>query len=81
MLIEYKEDFLKEISKIKDNSFKTKVKKQVEKIVYNPEIGKPMKFDRKNTRELYIKPYRLAYSYIKEEDKLIFIEIYHKDEQ
>ena len=40
-----------------------------------------MKYARKNTRELYIKPLRLSYSYIKEEDKLIFIDLYHKDEQ
>ena len=81
MLIEYNPYFLKEISKIKDASFKEKVKKQVEKIIENPEIGKPMKFDRKDTRELYISPYRLAYAYLKNEDKLIFLEIYHKDKQ
>ena len=43
--------------------------------------GKPMKYNRKNTRELYISPYRIAYAYISSENKLIFLDLYHKDEQ
>jgi mRNA-degrading endonuclease RelE of RelBE toxin-antitoxin system len=81
MLVEYKKDFLKQISKIKDLTFKEKIKKQVERILENPEIGKPMRYDRKDTRELYISPYRLAYAYSSKEDKIIFLELYHKDEQ
>lgn len=81
MLIEYERDFLKKICKIKDNAFKEKVKKQIEKIIKNPEIGKPMQYARKGTRELYAKPYRLAYIYIQKENRIIFLEIYHKDEQ
>jgi plasmid stabilization system protein ParE len=81
MLIEYKKDFLKQINKIKDVVFKEKIKKQIEKIVDNPEIGKPMRYDRKETREVYISPYRLAYAYIQKEDKLLFLELYHKDIQ
>lgn len=81
MLIDYKKDFLKTISKIKDVASKEKIKKQVEKITDNPEIGKPMRYERKNTRELYIKPYRIAYAYDKQEGSIIFLEIYHKDEQ
>lgn len=81
MLIEYEPDFLKKIKKIKDEKFKTKIKNQIKKIINFPETGKPMKFNRKNTREQYIKPYRLAYTYIKEENKIIFLELYHKDEQ
>ena len=79
MLIDYQKNFLKKISKIKDNKLKDKVKKQVAKIVDNPEIGKPMMYSRKGTRELYIAPYRLAYAYHK--NKIIFLDIYHKDEQ
>jgi mRNA-degrading endonuclease RelE of RelBE toxin-antitoxin system len=81
LTIEYKDEFLKRISKIKDACSKEKVKKQVQKIVADPEIGKPMRFSRKGTRELYIPPFRLAYAYLPEEKKLIFLDIYHKDEQ
>ena len=62
-----------------DNTIKEKVKKQIRKIIENPEIGKPMRYARKRTKELYIKPFRLSYAYILEEKRIIFLELYHKD--
>lgn len=79
--IERKKEFLKTISKIKDPVFKERVIKQIQKIIENPEIGKPMRHSRKGTREVYVSPYRLPYAYISSENKLIFLDIYHKDEQ
>jgi mRNA-degrading endonuclease RelE of RelBE toxin-antitoxin system len=79
--IEFTIDFEKCIKKIKDNSVKDKVKKQIGKIIEFPEIGKPMMHDRKGTREVYVPPYRLSYAFIKDESKLIFLDFYHKDEQ
>ena len=79
--VERKPNFLKKISKIKDNSFKDQIKKQTKKIIENPEIGKPMKYERKGTREVYVGSFRLAYSYSPDENKVIFLDLYHKDEQ
>ena len=73
--------FAKVFEKIKDNVLKEKVKKQIEKIIENPEIGKPMMYNRKGTREVYIPPFRLSYVYTKTEDKIILLDLYHKDEQ
>mgnify|MGYP001613430269 CR=1 FL=1 len=73
--------FSKIFEKIKDNVLKEKIKKQIEKIIVNPEIGKPMMYNRKGTREVYVSPYRLSYMYSKEEDKIILLDLYHKDEQ
>ncbi|MDO8741477.1 MAG: type II toxin-antitoxin system RelE/ParE family toxin [Candidatus Woesearchaeota archaeon] len=74
--------YFKEIfSKIKDRSLKERIIKQFSKIRENPEVGKPMKYDRKGTREVYIHPFRLSYLYIKEENKVLFFDLYHKDEQ
>jgi len=64
-----------------DNFTREKVKKQIEKIIKNPEIGKSMRYARKGTRELYIKPFRLSYAYIKSEDKIILLDLYHKKRQ
>ena len=77
----YEPDFLSKICKIKDNSVKEHIKKQIRKITENPEVGKPMMYDRKGTRELYVKPFRLSYAYIKHENKVIFLDLYHKKEQ
>ncbi len=79
--VDYDEKFKEFFSKIKDNLFRLKVEKQIQKIIENPEIGKPMRNVRKGTREVYIKPFRLSYSYIKEENLIIFLEIYHKKKQ
>jgi len=81
LTIEYRETLLKTISKIKDYAAKEKIKKQIKRIVENPEIGKPMRYTRKGTRELYIGSYRLAYAYFKDKERLIFLDIYHKNEQ
>ena len=81
LTVEYKNYFLKRITKIKDTTVKEQVKKHIIKIIERPEIGKPMRFSRKGTRESYVGSYRLAYAYLKNENKLIFFDFYHKDEQ
>ncbi|MCK4492374.1 MAG: type II toxin-antitoxin system RelE/ParE family toxin [Candidatus Altiarchaeales archaeon] len=73
--------FERSVRKIKDSNLKERVKKQIQKIIKQPEIGKPMRYTRKNIREVYVSPFRLSYLYLKKEDKLIVLELYHKDEQ
>ena len=60
------------------DSFLFKSKKANKKIINNPEVGKPMRHERKGTREVYIKPFRLSYAYLKNEDLIIFLDLYHK---
>jgi len=79
--VNFDDKFREIFSKIKDNNLKEKVIKQIEKIKNNPEIGKPMKYDRKGTRELYVSPFRLSYCYIKHEERVIILSLYHKNEQ
>ena len=69
-------DFRKDFKKIKDNSIKEKIIKQISKIKDNPEIGKPMRYGRKGTRELYISPFRLSYKV--EGDIIYILALYHK---
>ncbi|MCK4937715.1 MAG: type II toxin-antitoxin system RelE/ParE family toxin [Methanosarcinales archaeon] len=79
--IAYNLSFEKKVRKIKDQVLKLKVKTKILKIIDSPEIGKPMRYSRKGTREIYISPFRLFYLYIRDEDKIIFLDLYHKDEQ
>jgi mRNA-degrading endonuclease RelE of RelBE toxin-antitoxin system len=81
VIVEFDLKFQKNFKKIKNNDIQIHIKKQITKIISNPEIGKPMRYERKDTRELYISPYRLAYAYISSENKIIFLSLYHKDEQ
>ena len=71
--------FKKKFQKIKDQSVKEKIIKQIERIIDNPEIGKPMKYARKGTRELYISPFRLSYRIF--QDEIYILDLYHKDKQ
>jgi len=79
--IEHSSQFLSFLCKIKNKADQDRIKKQIRKIIENPEIGKPMRFARKGTREIYLGSFRLSYAYLQEENKLIFLDIYHKDEQ
>jgi len=72
-------EFKKDFKKIKDKFVKEKIIKQVSKIKNNPELGKPMRFVRKGTRELYISPWRLSYKL--EENIVYILALYHKDLQ
>lgn len=64
-----------------DKSYLVRLGKLVAKIIERPEIGKPMKFDRKNTREVYLTPFRISYLYDNSENLLVFLDVYHKKKQ
>jgi mRNA-degrading endonuclease RelE of RelBE toxin-antitoxin system len=49
--VSYHPSFEKQIRKIKNEGLKQRIKLQISKIIENPEIGKPMRFGRKGTRE------------------------------
>ena len=79
--VTFTEEFKQIFLKIKDSLLKEKIIKQIEKIKTNPEIGKPMRYDRKGTRELYIKPLRLSYEYLKDKNVVNMLDLYHKKKQ
>ena len=78
--IRFDKKFVSIFSKL-DNFMKEKIMKQVKKISINPEVGKPMRNVRKGTRELYVSPFRLSYEYIKHENILYILDLYHKKKQ
>ena len=69
------------VRKIKNEDLKERIKKQIRKIIGDPEVGKPMRYIRKGTREVKILPFRLSYMHLKNEDKIIFPYLYLKDEK
>jgi mRNA-degrading endonuclease RelE of RelBE toxin-antitoxin system len=79
--VAYSSRFEKTIKKIQNASLKERVKARIIRIVDDPETGKHMRWCRKNTREVYIPPFRLSYCYDKKNDILVFLALYHKDEQ
>jgi mRNA-degrading endonuclease RelE of RelBE toxin-antitoxin system len=70
--------FEQEFKKIKDSSMKEKLKKQITKIISNPNFGKPLRYGLKGELTIYVKPYRLIYSVI--DNKLYLLRFEHRDE-
>tara|TARA_B100001971_G_C17665843_1_gene275084 strand:+ start:153 stop:398 length:246 start_codon:yes stop_codon:yes gene_type:complete len=81
MIIRESKGFINAMKHVKNKELKKRIFKQVEKMIKNPDVGKPMKHERKNTREVYIKSLRLSYMYSKEKNRIILLDLYHKDEQ
>jgi mRNA-degrading endonuclease RelE of RelBE toxin-antitoxin system len=79
--VAYDPHFEKTLRKIKDVQLKDRVKQQILKIIGDPAVGKPMRYCRKQTREVYIPPFRLSYFYDRDADTIVFLALYHKDEQ
>ena len=80
-MVAYSSSFEKTIRKIKDKQTKERIKNQILKILHCPDVGKPMRYNRKNTREVYIPPFRISYYYDERNDLLVFLSLYHKDNQ
>ena len=76
--VTFTEGFEKQFKKIKDNLTKERIKKQIEKIIENPEAGKPLRYNLKGERTLYIKPYRLIYTI--NHDEIILLRFLHRQE-
>ena len=66
--------FIKDVKRL-DSFNGQKIKKQILKILENPEVGKPLRHIR-NERVLYIKPFRLIYTLRK--DELILLKFEHR---
>jgi mRNA-degrading endonuclease RelE of RelBE toxin-antitoxin system len=79
--VAYGPHFEKTIRKIRDHEIKERLKAQIVKIVNDPSIGKPLRYSRKQTREVYIPPFRLSNLCNKRNDTLVFLSLCHKDEQ
>ena len=78
--VDYNPNFKRAFNKL-DKNYKERVEKVLIKIIENPEIGKPMRYARKGTREVYISPFRLSYVYLEEDDKIVILDLYHKKKQ
>ena len=72
--------FDKKIRHIRDRKLKERVKKQIKKIIEDPEhTGRYLQYDRKFEKKLYIPPFRLIFAYDKKEDTIYLIDFDKRD--
>jgi len=67
--------FKKEFNK-KDVFIRKKINKQIKKIIENPNVGKPLRLTLTGERAVYIKPFRLIYTFTS--DKIIILRFDHR---
>jgi len=78
MEIIFSEEFKKEFIKIKDQTTRLRIIKQLRKIGQLPESGKPLQYNLKGHRSLRIPPFRIIYRI--EQDKIIINCFDHRKE-
>ncbi len=61
MDILFSEEFKRDFQKIKDQSTRLKIIKQLKKLSEMPEAGKPLKYEWKNHRSVRVPPFRIIY--------------------
>jgi len=61
MEIIFSEEFKHEFKKIKDQTTRLRIVKQLKKLHEIPDAGKPLKYDWKNHRSIRIPPFRIIY--------------------
>ncbi len=74
----YSKEFEEDVKKIRDNALKKRLIKQVEKVLNNPNIGKPLRYNLKGERSVYVPPYRLVYTLI--DDKIFLLRFRHRED-
>lgn len=74
----YSKEFEQDVKKIRDNALKERLIKQVEKILKNPEIGKPLRYNLKRERSVYVPPYRLVSAFL--DDKIYLLRFRHRED-
>ncbi len=70
--------FERAVRGIRDAGVKERVKKQIEKLVADPEVGKPLRYDRRGERRLRVGPYRILYAV--KDDVLYLLDFRHREE-
>jgi addiction module RelE/StbE family toxin len=74
--IVYTEKFERDTRKIRDNSLKEKLEKQIRKVAESPDFGKPLRYGLKGERTIRVSPYRLIYAV--QGDRLILLRFEHR---
>jgi len=59
----YTAEFKKDIEKIRDKKVQERIKKLIQRIIDNPEVGKPLSYDLVGLRSLRVTPFRIIYEY------------------
>jgi len=66
MKVIYTEEFKRDVRKVKDKKIQDRIKKTVQKIKDNPDVGKPLRYNLFGLRSIQIPPFRILYEFRKD---------------
>lgn len=78
--VTYSETFRKSIRKVTDAATRERITKQILRIMEDPTVGKPLRYELKNKRSLRVHPFRIIYEYTADEGKIILHSFEHRKE-
>jgi len=76
MKVLYTEEFKEDLRKIRDKKIHSRIKKIIQKIIDNPEVGKPLKYELFLLRSIRIPPFRVLYEL--KSDTIILLKFEHR---
>jgi mRNA-degrading endonuclease RelE of RelBE toxin-antitoxin system len=74
--IVYTEKFERDVRKVRDNSLKEKLEKQIRKIAEDPSFGKPLRYGLKGEWAIRVAPYRLIFAV--QGERLVLLRFEHR---
>ena len=74
--VTWSREFERVFKKIRDSSLKSKTIKHIERIVKDPQTGKPLRYTLKGERTVRVGPYRLIYAL--DGDALVLLRLLHR---
>ena len=75
----YTDEFQKDVTKIKDNLIRIRIKKLVQRLIDNPVSGKPLKYNYAGLRSLRIPPFRIIYEFNERGKTIILHKFEHRE--
>ena len=61
MKVIYTKEFEDDLKRVRDRGMQMRIKKSIRKIMDNPSIGKPLRYELSGLRSLRIPPFRIIY--------------------
>lgn len=61
MKVIYTKEFEDDLKRVRDRGMQMRIKKSIQKIMDNPSIGKPLRYELSGLRSLRIPPFRIIY--------------------
>jgi len=61
MIVEYTDEFARSLRSVRDAKVRLRIKRMVDKMIADPQCGRPLRYDLQGKRSLRLPPFRIIY--------------------